>query len=239
MSMEETDNIPQQYIRQIKDLDEDERPEEIALKHGVGVLSTSNLWALILRTGLPGKPITDICRNLMAINDGSLYNLERKTLRELTLIDGVGKIKGLMILAVMELIRRYNTENIGKKISITQSADIYNAMRHKIGNLPYEEIWVLALNRSNQIIDIIPTTKGSAVSVIFDVKQVMKHLLINNAEAAVLVHNHPSGSLRPSGPDDQITHTFKDACKYFSIRLLDHVIVTANGYYSYNDEGRL
>ncbi len=227
------------YSKPIRDLEEDERPEEIALKHGVRVLSTSNLWALVLRTGLPGKSIVEICKNLMNESGGSLYNLERKTLKELTLIDGIGPVKALQILAIMEIVRRYNTETIGKKITITRSSDIYEAMRHKHGNNAYEEIWVMILNRSNQVIDIVQTTKGSAVSVIFDIKQLMKHLILNNAEGAVLVHNHPSGALKPSGADDQITYSFRDACKYFSIRLLDHVIITSDGYYSYCDEGRL
>ena len=112
-------------------------------------------------------------------------------------------------------------------------------MASRNANLPHEEIWLVMLNRANRIICSRPITQGGATSSVFDVKKTLKAAILENAEGVVLCHNHPSGQLRPSPQDDNITVIFKKACQAIDLRMLDHVIVTAEGYYSYNDEGRL
>ena len=226
-------------VLKVKDMDADDQPRERALKYGIESLSTPDLWALILRTGLKGKPITELCRDLMRDNAHSLFSLERKSLNEIMATKGIGETKGLQILATMEITRRYNREKVGEKYIITSSQAIFDLMRSEIGNLSHEEIWAIYLGRRNDVIIKKRFTIGSAVSSIFDVKAIVKEALLLEAQGLVLCHNHPSGNLAPSGPDDNITRKIRDACNIMDIRFLDHIIVTAGGYYSYHDSGKI
>ncbi|MBD5196545.1 MAG: DNA repair protein RadC [Bacteroides sp.] len=223
----------------VKDLDPDDRPREKALKHGCQVLTTPDLWAIILRTGLVGKPITELCRDLMRECDGKLCNLERLTRQQILKVKGLGTAKVLQIEAVMELIRRYSRETIGTRYRIRSSKDIYTLMRPEIGNLPHEEIWALFLNRGNEVIHKMRMTQGSAVASVFDVKAILKEALLRDAQGLVMCHNHPSGNLTASVQDDNITMKMKNGAQAMDIRFLDHVIVTSENYYSYCDTGRL
>ena len=231
--------IPEKIIRTVKEMDEDQQPREKAEKFGVGVLSISELWAIILRTGTPGYPITELCRDMMRNNNGSLHKLERRTQQELCEMRGIGAMKAIQILSVIELIKRYCTEDIPIEDPIRSSAQIYERMRHKIGNIDHEEIWLLVLNRQNKVTKEFKLTSGTGTSSVFDIKQVIKLALLENAEALILCHNHPSDTLKPSPQDDKLTAELKQGCQFMNLRLLDHLIVTANGYYSYNDAGRL
>lgn len=223
----------------VKEQDPDDRPREIARTRGVEALSNAQLFALILRTGTPGYPITDLCRDLMQMNENFIGNLKRCTVEQLMEIRGIGEMKAYQIKAVMEIVRRYCDEKIGERPRITSSADIYDMMRHVIGDLPHEEIWVLFLNRGNYVIGKMRVSAGSSVASVFDVKKILKNALLAHAEGVILTHNHPSGTLRPSSQDDSITRKLKDACCQLDITFLDHVIVTAGGSYSYMDNGRI
>lgn len=226
-------------ILTVKEMDPDDQPRERALKHGCTVLPTADLWAIILRTGIPGKPITEMCRDLMRSCDGKLFNLERMQRESFCRVPGIGTTKALQIEAVMELIRRYCRETVGSRVKIHSSSDIFNTMRYVIGNLPHEEIWVLFLNRQNEITSKLKVSQGSAVASIFDLKKIVKEALLRDAEGIAMTHNHPSGVLKPSPQDDQITRKMGEACRAMDLRFLDHLIVTTEGYYSYADSGRL
>lgn len=223
----------------VKDMDVDDQPRERALKYGISTLSTPDLWALILRTGLPGKPITQLCRDLMRDNEQSLFKLERKSLKEIMTTKGIGQTKGLQILAAMEITRRYNREKVGEKYIITSSQAIYDLMRSEIGNLSHEEIWAIYLGRRNDVILKKRISTGSATASIFDVKSILKEALLIDAQGLALIHNHPSGNLVPSGPDDQITRKMKEGAQIMDLRMVDHLIISASGFYSYYDSGRL
>ncbi|MBD5287936.1 MAG: DNA repair protein RadC [Bacteroides sp.] len=223
----------------VKDMDVDDQPRERALKYGISTLSTPDLWALILRTGLPGKPITQLCRDLMRDNEQSLFKLERKSLKEIMTTKGIGQTKGLQILAAMEITRRYNREKVGEKYIITSSQAIYDLMRSEIGNLSHEEIWAIYLGRRNDVILKKRISTGSATASIFDVKSILKEALLIDAQGLALVHNHPSGNLVPSGPDDQITRKMKEGAQIMDLRMVDHLIISTSGFYSYYDSGRL
>lgn len=237
--MEYPDLNSRPVIRTVKDFDPDDQPREKAEKFGCGALSVPDLWAIILRTGLPGKPITELCRDLMRENNGKLHNLERRTRKELRNIKGIGLTKSIQIEAVMELMRRYAAEEPLLEESITSSEMIYKRMRHKTGNLDHEEIWILLLNRRNQVTKEICLSSGTSTASLFDVRTAIKHALLENAEGIILTHNHPSGGTTPSESDNKITRELKQACDFMKIRMLDHVIVAANGFYSYHDNSRL
>lgn len=237
-----TDNsysLPPSNPKTVKELDPDDQPREKAERHGCGVLSVPDLWAIILRTGLPGKPITELCRDLMRENNGKLHQLERRTRKELRKIKGIGLTKSIQIEAVMELMRRYAAEEPVNEQTITSSEMIYNRMRYKIGNLDHEELWLLLLNRRNQVIREICLTTGTSTASLFEVKSAIKHAILDNAEGVILAHNHPSGGTTPSESDNRITRDLKQACDFMHIKMLDHLIVTANAFYSYHDNGRI
>lgn len=207
----------------------------------MGALSLAELWALILRTGVQGTPITELCKNLMKANDNRLTRLERRTRKELSAIKGLGPLKVTQIEAVMELIRRYNAEQPGSNPVIDNSRAIFKVIRPKIGGLDHEEVWALILNQRNEVVQLYQASKGGLAASVFDVKLIVKQALLENAAAVVLCHNHPSGNLRPSVQDDRITRSLKEACALLDLKMLDHLIVTASttDYYSYFDQGRL
>lgn len=222
----------------VKDLDPEDQPREKAEKLGVEALSIADLWAIVLRTGLPGTPITTLTRNLMK-RAGNMHQLGRMNRAMIMETPGIGKVKAIQIEAVIELIRRYNIEELGEKPTVVSSKDLANIISPHIANLDHEEIWGIFLNRRNQVESIERFTTGSAVASIFDIKAVVRHALMCKCETMALCHNHPSGNLLPSPQDDNITRRLNEACKLFEIRLLDHVIVTAAGYYSYADSSSI
>lgn len=234
---------PDAPVRTIKEMNQDERPRERAINHGIGSLTTAELLALILRTGQPGLPITDLCRQLMKDNDNSLLRLERRSRSELRLTKGIGDAKALQIEAMMEVMRRYQKEIIDKSTQrldlIKSAASIHERMRHRIANLDHEEVWIMLLSRRNEVIKEFRLTSGSSIASIFDTKMIIKRALLEDAQGIAMCHNHPSGNLRPSPQDDSITHKLSDACKAMELRFLDHVIITVGGYFSYSEEGRI
>lgn len=224
----------------MKDFDPDEQPREKAARFGCHVLSVPELLALILRTGTQGIPIVQMTKYLIDDNGGSLHTLMRRSQKEIMMTPGMGPTKAMQVMAIMELAKRYylEEEEINPK-TIKSSSDIHNLMRFDIGNSPQEQIWIITLNRRNSVISRHHLTTGSAVASVFDVKRAMKLAILDEAEGIILCHNHPSGNRLPSVQDDNITRSMKKAAESMDMRMLDHVIVTAGGYYSYSDEGRL
>lgn len=223
----------------VKEMFADEQPRERALKYGIGSLATSELLALILRSGVPGNPITKITRDIMASNDGKLLNLERRTFEELCGYPAIGEAKALQILAVMEIVRRYSHERIGERVVVNSPTVIFDYMRPIIGNLDHEEMWVLLLNRANCVISKFRTSSGGATSTVFDLKGIIRRALSGGAEGIAICHNHPSGTLYPSTQDTSLTRRLKEACELMDLRLVDHLIITSDGFYSFHDKGNI
>lgn len=234
MSMSDTPKLT------VKEFDPFDRPREKAARFGLGALSKAELLALILRTGTVSRPITTICNELLDACGDSLYNLMRKSTQELLKVDGIGEVKAQQILAIMELTKRFAHETENPRLNIIRSSqDIYNNLKYDIGNLPHEEIWLLTLSQRHNVIGRHILSKGTYTASIFDVKMAVKHAILDEASAIILAHNHPSGTTMPSPQDDNITRQLRKAADILSLRLLDHVIVTTEGFYSYADQGRL
>lgn len=223
----------------VRDFIPDEQPREKALKYGIHTLTTSELWALILRTGIPGRPITRICSELMRVCNGRLLELERLDSSVIEQVPGFGPAKMLQMKAVFELSKRYIDERPRERKLIQGPNSIYEEMRYEIGNLSHEEIWALFLNQKNELMAKQRITQGSAIASVFDLKKVIKMALLLDAQAVVMCHNHPSGNLLPSPQDEDITRRLQAACKTMELRLLDHLIVTSGGFYSFRDHGKI
>lgn len=213
---------------------------EKAEKYGIKSLEPYELLAVILRTGQPGFPITKLTAELMRRNDGKLKVLERRTRHELMELPGIGRVKAFQIEAVLEIMRRYNLEKLGDRIIVRTSRDIFMYMQPEAAPLQIEKIWILLLNRMNALLERREVSSGGTSATVFDLKSILKHVILTpGAEGVILVHNHPSGNIRPSQQDDNITGLLSEGCKYLGIKFLDHVIVTQDTYYSYADSGRL
>lgn len=223
----------------IKSMHQQLRPREKAFAHGCEALSLPELWALIIGNGTKGHNVLQICTELMERNDFNLPTLARRTLKQIASVKGLGPNKALQIMATLELARRFQQQQLPQRPPITSSQDAYNIIKPEIAHLGHEEIWVLFLNRANKVIKLFQASRGSTTASLFDVKTILKEALLEQAEGLILAHNHPSGTMRPSGPDDKITFNCKEACRTLDIRLFDHIIVTADGYYSYRDQGKL
>lgn len=224
----------------VADLDIDDKPREKALKNGIQSLSKAELMAIILGSGIVGKSVIALSQDILRDNDNSLHRLSQMSIDELcTRYKGIGPAKAISLKAAVELGTRSVEDGQSLPDQIRGGHDIYDLMRQKLQNINYEEFWVLHLSRSNRVIARECVSRGGTAGTVVDTKLILKSAINKLASSLILVHNHPSGTLRPSIEDDNITRRIKEAAKLLDMRLLDHVIIASTGYYSYNDEGRL
>ena len=228
------------FMGRIADLDEGDKPREKALTQGIRSLSNAELLAIIFGSGLPGKSVISMSQEVLASCDNRLSRLSRMSIHEMKKsFKGVGTAKAISLAAAFELGLRTRDEDAALDPQIKCSTDIYNMMRAKLERLEYEEFWVLYLSRSNRVIYEECMSKGGVSGTVTDIRLILKRAIELLASGIILVHNHPSGNLRPSPDDDRITTKAKEAAKLLDINVLDHLIITPTSYFSYNDNGRL
>ncbi|MDE5844595.1 MAG: DNA repair protein RadC [Muribaculaceae bacterium] len=227
----------------VKDMSPDDKPREKALANGIETLSSTELLAIIFGSGMKGKSVVDLSREILSGVENRLDRLAQMSIQSLSSrYAGIGPAKAISLAAAIELGRRCQREietNRDKDVAITGSDSIYCEMRHNVENLQHEEFWAVYLSRSNKIIGKERISKGGVAMTVVDVKIILKSALDRLASGVVLVHNHPSGNKMPSVQDDNITNRVKEASKLLDINMLDHLIITSSGYFSYHDEGRL
>ncbi|MDE5572391.1 MAG: DNA repair protein RadC [Muribaculaceae bacterium] len=227
----------------VKDMSPDDKPREKALANGIETLSSTELLAIIFGSGMKGKSVVDLSREILSGVENRLDRLAQMSIQSLSSrYAGIGPAKAISLAAAIELGRRCQREietNRDKDVAITGSDSIYREMRHNVENLQHEEFWAVYLSRSNKIIGKERISKGGVAMTVVDVKIILKSALDRLASGVVLVHNHPSGNKMPSVQDDNITNRVKEASKLLDINMLDHLIITSSGYFSYHDEGRL
>ena len=226
----------------IEDLAADDRPREKALRNGIRSLSKAELIAIIFGNGMKGKSVLTVSRELLANNQGRLSNIARKSIKEIVKDNpGIGPAKAIALVAAIELGIRCQSETPDDKIRIVGSETVYNYMRGKLQRLNHEEFWVLLLSRSNHIIDSMCISQGGTAATVVDPKLLFKKVIDqgDKVSAIILVHNHPSGNLRPSADDDRLTKRLSEGGKILDIPVLDHLIITPESYFSYADEARL
>lgn len=225
----------------IQDLKEDEKPREKALSLGIRALSDSELIALIFGGGLPGVSVVDLARNILRDCDNRVDYLARMSMEELIAkYKGIGKAKAVCLAAAFELGRRNREQAKGNDdVIIRSSRDVFDIMQPKLEALDYEEFWVMMLSRSNRVKFVRCVSQGGTAATMVDVKLLLKRAIDCLADGIILVHNHPSGNKQPSMEDVRLTQNIKEAAKLINVRVLDHVIIARDRFYSFNDEGKL
>ncbi|WP_339889329.1 DNA repair protein RadC [uncultured Flavobacterium sp.] len=216
---------------------EDDRPREKFLLKGKSSLSDSELLAILIGSGSRNESAVQLCQRILASTNNNLNQLGKISVNKLTSFKGIGEAKAISIAAALELGRRRRAEESVELKKITSSKMVFEIMQPIIGELPHEEFWVLYLNNSNKVIHKSQLSKGGLTGTVVDVRLIFKTAFENNAISIILTHNHPSGKLLPSDADIQITKKIKEASRHLEINVLDHIIITENGYYSFNDEG--
>lgn len=220
----------------IADLSAEDRPREKALAIGVEALTTTELVALLLGSGTPGESVINLSQRILADSGNSLQELSRRTIRNLVRsFKGVGDAKAVTLLAAIELGKRYAQEGPVEKPVINMPSKAYDLMLDKLTGLDHEEFWVIYLNTAKRVITRARISQGGVAATVVDVKIVLRHAIDNLASAIILVHNHPSGSLRPSAHDDALTDKLKNAAKLIDVCVVDHIIFSSRGFYSYSD----
>ena len=225
--------------RRIADLSPDEKPREKALAKGIRSLTDAELLALLIGGGVPGKSAIELSREILESCNNSINRLAQMSIRSIARkFNGIGPAKAITIAAAIELGSRRTAAEI-KESPVSSSSDAYRVLSEHLVNLPHEEFWAIFRRRNHTVISVEQIASGGTAATYVDVKLILKKALDNLADALIVGHNHPSGNLNPSTADDNLTKRIKDAAKLMDIPLLDHIVVTASGFYSYADHGRM
>lgn len=218
---------------------EDDRPREKMLLKGKEALSDVELIAILIGSGTKTKSAVDLAQLLLSASNHSLYELGKRTIPELKELKGVGDAKAVTIAAALELGRRRKGEPRKKITKLSSASDAYDLLRGHYEDLDYEEFRIIGLSKSNNVIGVELISRGGRSGTVADGKIIFKKLLDMKASACILSHNHPSGTLRPSDMDLKLTRELLAFGRCIDLQILDHIIITDNGYYSFADEGVL
>ncbi|MDN4753296.1 DNA repair protein RadC [Porphyromonadaceae bacterium W3.11] len=226
----------------IKEMAETERPREKAIKKGIRSLTEAELLAVQIGSGVRGVNVLELSYQLLREADNNLYKLYQMLSNGYDLgIKGLGAVKKIQVLSALELGVRMESDRQamdGEKESLSNSRCIYNFISRDLYGLTQEELWIILLDNQHNVKDKVKISEGGLSSSTADIRVILRKALQSSSTALALVHNHPSGSLYPSSSDDDITFRLYKACNIMQIRMVDHIIYTESGYYSYFDEGR-
>lgn len=204
---------------------------------GRTALSDAELIAILIGSGNRNESAVDLSKRILQSVGSNLNALGKLSLEQLTQFKGIGEAKAISIIAAMELGRRRRAEEANVQEKISSSKMVFDIMQPIIGELAHEEFWILYLNNSNKIISKRQLSMGGITGTLVDVRLVFKNALELGAVSMILCHNHPSGTLTPSDADKQITQKLKTAGNSLEIKVLDHLIITENNYFSFADKG--
>lgn len=221
----------------ITELALEDRPREKFMQSGAESLTKAELLAILIGSGNREENAVQLMQHVLNDCHGSLAVLGRMSIQELRQYNGLGEAKAITLLASCALATRRMAEEVETK-AIQSSDDIYSYFS-RLRDLPHEEMHLLLLNNSLHVISSKLISRGGITGTVVDIRLVMREALLANATHIAITHNHPSGSLRPSREDNQLTEKVKKAATMMDIHLIDHVIVTDRGFYSYADEGTL
>jgi DNA repair protein RadC len=217
----------------------DDRPREKLVTKGKMVLSDAELMAILIGSGNRQESAVALSQRMLQSVEGNINELAKVSIEKLMTFKGIGEAKAINIIAALELGKRRQLENLLEKPKIGGSNDVFKLMHPIIGDLSHEEFWVLFLNNSNKVLAKLQVSKGGMTATVVDIRLLFKQALELFSVAIIVCHNHPSGKLKPSDADVQLTQKIKNAGNTLDIKLLDHLIIAEKAYFSFADEGIL
>lgn len=221
----------------IKSWAEGDRPREKLLLNGRHTLSDAELIAILIRTGIKNQSAVELAKQILHQCNNNLSELSRLNVKELARFKGMGNVKAITVIAALELGRRRRESEAVKKEAISSSSDIVGLMQPQLADLVHEEFWLILLNRANHVITRLAISKGGISGTVVDPRLVFKAAIEHHASGIILCHNHPSGNVKPSSEDINLTKKLRDAGKNLEINVLDHIIIAGASFYSFADEG--
>lgn len=223
----------------LKSLAEDDRPREKFLQKGRNSLSDSELLAIIMGSGNRDESAVDLARKILNSAGNNWNTLSRLSPKDLMKFNGIGEAKAISIAAALEIGNRKASQEIPERTKINGGESIFRLLSPYLSDLPTEEFWAVFLNQSNQVIHKTQLTKGGISESVVDMRVLFRIAFEHFATGIIIAHNHPSGNLKPSNSDIQITQGIKKAGNLLQIQLMDHVIIANNTFFSFADENLL
>ncbi|HJU46210.1 MAG TPA: DNA repair protein RadC [Chitinophagaceae bacterium] len=217
----------------------DDRPREKLLSKSPQSLSNSELIAILINNGSRGRSAVDLAKEVLNIGKDNLDRLGKLSVKDLVKVKGIGEAKAIRIIAALELGRRRQASTQLDKITISSSQGIARYLQTMLKDYRYEVFAVVFLNRAHKINHFEIVSKGGITGTVADPRIILKRALEEDAVNIILCHNHPSGNLNPSQADKDLTDRIRVAARYFDIKVLDHIIVSEEGYFSFADKGLL
>ena len=204
---------------------------------GAEALSNAELLAILIGSGSTKESAVDLMKRVLADSKNNLNTLGKMSIHELCQYNGIGEAKAITILAACELGKRRQMESPEERPDLGTATRLYNYMHPIMQDLDVEEFWVLLLNQHYRLIKKVRISHGGITETAVDIRIIMKEAVLANTTILAVCHNHPSGNLKPSRQDDELTKSIKRACELMHIHFLDHVIITDGQYYSYHESG--
>ena len=223
----------------IKFLAEDDRPREKFLLKGKSALSDSELLAIILGSGNNEDSAVELARKILASVDYNWQKLSKLSIKDLMKFKGIGEAKAISVAAALEIGRRKAAQESPEKDKVTSVNDLYKIFSQYLSDLQTEEFWAIFLNQKNHVIYKTQISKGGISGTLVDVRVIFRIAIEHFATSVVVAHNHPTGNLTPSQPDISITRRIKEAGDLLDIKLLDHLIIGENSFFSFSEQGLL
>jgi DNA repair protein RadC len=223
----------------IKSWAEEDRPREKLSAQGRRALTDAELIAILIGSGSRTESAVELSKRILHHYDNDLNKLAKASINELSNFRGIGEAKAISIIAALEIGRRRNETEVKATETILSSKDAYQIMRRHLVDLNHEEFWIILTGRSGKVLGKELISRGGLSGTVADPKVIFYIALQHQASAIILVHNHPSGNLKPSHQDISLTKNIAAAGKMLDITISDHLIIGDNGFYSFGDEGLL
>lgn len=218
---------------------EDDQPREKLRDNGAQALSDAELLAILVGSGSSQEDAVSLMKRILSDCNNNLNALGKMSIRQLCEYKGIGEAKAITILAACELGKRRQMEKPEERPDLGTATKIYNHMHPLLQDSDVEEFWLLLMNQNFRLIKQVRISHGGITETAVDIRIIMREAVLANATIIAVCHNHPSGNLRPSQHDNDLTVQLQQACKLMRIHFMDHVILTDGNYFSYHETGRL
>lgn len=223
----------------IKTWAEEDRPREKLILKGRHALSDAELIAILLGMGSTEHTAVELAKIILSEVGNDLNRLSKLSVNDLKKFKGIGEAKAVTIVAAMEISRRRQASDTIENIKLNTSQVAYNHLKQFMLDLDHEQFWMILVKRNLEIIKTVHISTGGIAGTVADSKIILRHVIENLANGFIISHNHPSGNLKPSDADIRLTKKVKDLADLLEVTLIDHIIFSDNGYFSFGDQGMI